>query len=440
MFIRNMIKMTDDKKILKIFFNGLPQEITKEIINLSSITRISGGEFLESDSTDTICIVLQGTLLIFSSEDEPSPLMKIEAGSCARQTLKRIIARNGADDFTLVMIISRQSMDMMNEKAQLFIHRKIFASESARISDCISNLERCETKAKKLAKALEKAGSERHKDLSEFEPVTKVLAKVQRLPSSVEDLMTMITTEKITARVLADKVKNDPSITALVLRRINSSYYCLEKKISDINYAIFYLGMDQIYQVILSESLRATLSANHEFQKLYFHSVIISHISSEIARLALTSQPAVASTIALLHDLGQNVKFILKEQNPKINELIDFLDSSEIGFLLLKSWNIPEFVADVVRFHMHPEFMNPDRLQTGIRPAAVNLYVSHLVYDFLENPSMHPKEKAYSKECLDFLGWGDYCVKELCKKVLVPEFERRASFYPESFLKFLKIK
>lgn len=432
--------MTDDKKILINFFSGLNQEIIKEIISLSAINKISGNEFFESDSTDTICIVLDGTLSIFSDKDASRPLITIPAGSCARQTIHKIIARSGSDKPAFVMVINKKIMDMMPEKAQLFLYKKIFESESIRISGYISDFEQCEIKRKRLVNSLKNEGLEKHKDISHFEPVIKVLGKIQRLPSSIENLMTMITSEKITARILADKIKSDPSMTALVLKRINSSYYCLEKKISDINYAIFYLGIDQIYQIILSESLRATLSMNPDFQKLYFHSVIISHISSEIARLAVTSQPAVASTIALLHDLGQNVKFILKEQNPKITDLIDLLDSSEIGNLLLRSWNLPESMTNVVKFHMHPSFMPPDELPSDIKPGAINLYVSHLIYDFFDKEGPLSDEYAYTEECLDFLGWGDYCVNELCKKILMPEFERRAAFYPESFLKFLKIK
>lgn len=432
--------MSDDKKILKNFFSGLPQELFKEIISLSAINRLNKGEFFESETTDTICIVIDGELLICSGNDSTRLVMRIQAGECAKQTLPHIIAKPATDDSTLVMVLNKRLLDMMPEKAQLFLYKKIYESESARIPNYLFEIDKCDAKKKLLIDALKQNGMDNHKSLADFEPVKKILDKIQRLPSSIENLMAQIASEKTTARNIADFIKNDPSLTALVLKRINSSYYCLEKKISDINYAIFYLGVDQIYQIIVAEGLRSTLATNPEFQKLYFHSVIISHISSEIARLSRTSQPAVASTTALLHDLGQNVKFLLKEQNPKITDLIDFLDAAEIGCMLLKSWNLPENISEVVKYHMHPVFMHPDEIPPNIRPAVINLYVSHLVYCHIQSSQDIKHKHAFVDECFDILGWGGYCIEKLCEEVLIPEFERRAAFYPESFRKFLKLE
>lgn len=432
--------MSDDKKILQSFFQGLPQEMTKDIVALSEIKRVSTEESIISESPDTICIVLAGELDFFSSFDDKRPILKISAGLCARQTLPKITARSSSEDGAVAMLIHKKAMDMFHEKAQLFLYKKIYESDTIRLSGCISNLEKCEYNRINLVNALREIGLEKHRDHSTFEPVQKILSKIQRLPSSIENLMTQITSEKTTAKSLADLIKNDPSMTAIVLKRINSSYYCLEKKISDINYAIFYLGIDQIYHILISEGLRSTLATTPAFQKLYFHSVIISYISSEIARLAMTSPPSTATTIALLHDLGQNVKLLLKEQNPKIVELIEFLDPSEMGSFLLKSWNLPESISEAVKYHMHPLFLHPNDIPSSIRPAALNLYISHLVYDYIQDGHISEDRLAFTEECLDFLGWGDYCIGKVYNKILLPEFERRVSFYPESFRNFLRIE
>jgi len=432
--------MSDDKKVLRNFFNGLPQEILREIISLSAINRLNHGEFFESDTTDTICIVIDGEIVICEGNNLNKPVLTIKSGECARQTLPKITVSPATDSSAMVMVLNKRLLDMMPEQAQLFLYKKIYESDNERISKYLFELRKCDEKKAVLVNSLKQKGLQKNKDLSEFEPVRKILDKIQRLPSSIENLMAQISSEKTTPRSIADIIKNDPSLTGIVLKRINSSYYCLEKKISDINYAIFFLGVDQIYQVIVAEGLRSTLASNPEFQKLYFHSVIISHISSEIARLALTSQPAIASTIALLHDLGKNVKFLLKEQNPKIIDLIDFLEAAEIGNILLKSWNLPENICEVVKFHMHPDFMHPDELPQAIRPAVINLYVSHLVYDQILSSQTMENKYAYEDECLDFLGWSGYDIKKVIEKILMPEFKRRSSLYPESFRKFLKIE
>jgi HD-like signal output (HDOD) protein len=335
------------------------------------------------------------------------------------------------------MVISGKAIEMMSANARYFIYRKIFEAESGIISESIEKLKQAEDRLRLIASALKKKGFEAHRDLSGFEPVMRILGKIQKLPSSVSTHVGHIGSERTTARELADLVRTDPSMTASVLRIINSSYYSLEKKISDITYAIFYLGIDQILQIVVSQGLKSTLSGNPEFQRLYLHSVIISQISGEIARISGTGQPAVAGTTALLHDLGQNVAFILKEQNPRISELIDLLEPSEMGRLLLESWNMPVFITDTVRYHMYPSFMNPYELPSDIRLAAVSLFVSHLVHDFIHNGSVNDDLMPYVPECLELLGWQEHCVRSLCEKILLPEFERKKSLYPEYFIDFL---
>lgn len=432
--------MRDDKTTLKNFFGGLSQDSLKEIMGLANIKKLQYGEHFENTNRDTICVVLSGDLLFFSDEKSSEPVISLNEGECARQTLPRIIATPGAKSGAVAIVITKLVLDMLPEKTQLFLYKKVFENEKTRISQCLSSLEKSAEKKSLLLSSLKNACGYKHRDISGFEPVKKIMSKVQRLPSAIENIMSQISSENMTPRSLAEIIKNDPSLTGLVLKRINSSYYNLEKKISEINYAIFYLGVDQIYQIIVSEGLRSTLASNHEFQKLYFHSVIISHISSEIARITGISLPAVASTIALLHDLGQNVKFLLKEQNPKIIDLIDFMDPSELGSILLESWNMPPEMCKVIKYHDYLEFMEPDDLPEEVRIPAVNLYLSHLFYELIQERDDSYCKKAFEDECLAAVGWSDSSIRNILEKILMPEFERRAAIYPESFRTFLGIE
>lgn len=429
--------MSEERKNLKSFFSGISTETAREITGLSIINLIAGEELFVNKGIDTILIVIEGRISIFSDSLDSNPLLVISAGSCARQPLPEITARCDSCPSSLTMLVNRKALEIMSSNARCFLYSRVFDSESGRMSGYIENLEKIEARKKLVASALRKKGLEAHRDLSSFEPVMKVLEKIRKLPSSISDLVSQMDSEKTTARNLADLVRMDPSMTAAVLKTINSSYYSLEKKILDITYAIFYLGIDQILQIVVSEGLRSSFSGNPEFQRLYRHSVIISQISGETARLGGKGQSAVAGTIALLHDLGQNVGFILREQNPKISDLIDFLDPSEMGRLLLKSWNMPDFITDTVRYHLYPAFMNPYELSSDIRLSAVNLFVSHLVHDYIHNGSIDECLLAYTDECLDLLGWSGHDIESLSERVLLPEFERKKSLYPEYFREFI---
>ena len=68
----------------------------------------------------------------------------------------------------------------------------------------------------------------------------------------------------------------------------------------------------------MAESVRRTMPDNPEFQELHFHSVAISQISFILSQAKHIAKPAQMATIGLLHDLGQIVILLLKQQNPKL--------------------------------------------------------------------------------------------------------------------------
>ena len=95
----------------------------------------------------------------------------------------------------------------------------------------------------------------------------EVLTKVQEVMYSAD-----VSVDKI-----AKLIVNDPALVAQVLKIVNSAYYSLPIEISEAKIAVAYLGINEVYRIILSISVINTLSANskREFDNIWFHSFFL---------------------------------------------------------------------------------------------------------------------------------------------------------------------
>ena len=88
------------------------------------------------------------------------------------------------------------------------------------------------------------------------EIVRKIIKKIPRLPSFASTLIIRLAEKNISLREATDLIKQDPSSVAVVLKAVNSSFYGLRQKVSDVNHALVLIGFSRMYQLIIAEGLR----------------------------------------------------------------------------------------------------------------------------------------------------------------------------------------
>jgi HD-like signal output (HDOD) protein len=252
----------------------------------------------------------------------------------------------------------------------------------------------------------------------------------------VTKLAVLLLDEKAATSEIVDLAKLDPSLVGMILKTVNSAYYNLQRKISDIQHAILLLGFNQIYQLAMAEGIRSTMPTTAEFQKLQSHCIQVSIISSEISKLFNIKSGLVFSTIGLLHDIGKSIILLLGEKYPKLRMVFDAQSHAEIGSLLLKNWNIPDMVCSTVEYQQYPEFSMPEEIPEKCREAAAVLYIAHLCYDYLHGKKESELPKAFLDDYLHLLRIPKGSFSELVGRTLLCLL-KKVNTYPESVREFL---
>jgi HD-like signal output (HDOD) protein len=240
-----------------------------------------------------------------------------------------------------------------------------------------------EFRRSKITRHIDAELRQRWEQHEKSELIVNIIKSIPSLPLYTTELIQMLLNEKISTKQAAEAAKRDPSMVSEILKTVNSAAYGLEGKVSDLHYAMMYLGFNEVYKIAMSCGLRKTMPDSEQFRALHLHSLILSHIAFELCQLHDKQNTTIASTTALLHDLGKSVLFLLEKQNPKSAVLIRMLDPSKIGAMLLRQWNIPEIVCQTVELQSHPYFTPPSEVPSEYGRHIAILYLAHAIYDHI---------------------------------------------------------
>lgn len=168
----------------------------------------------------------------------------------------------------------------------------------------------------------------------------------------------------------------DQGLTSQVLKTANSAFYKGLTKVSTVKTAIVRLGVNEIANMVIMAAHGKHFNASDAWGRQLMHDLWRHAIGTAIGTQWLAKEQGLgaiaheAFTAALLHDVGKlllySVMASLRKQsriniNPS-NELIrEVMENfhSQYGFMLLKTWNLPEGYCTVTRDH-HLESKDTD--------------------------------------------------------------------------------
>ncbi|MBU8922083.1 MAG: HDOD domain-containing protein [Bacteroidales bacterium] len=210
------------------------------------------------------------------------------------------------------------------------------------------------------------------------------------LPIVVQKIFASINDPKIGARQLAQIITSDQTLTARVLKLVNSSFFGLRGKVQNIHHAVTMLGFSTIRQICLGASICGKfqhVKGTTDFSGPGFweHSIGAAVIAKEICKNAVKIEGDICYTLGLIHDIGKLLlvehhtdKFMdailraKRESKPleQIEVEIFGVDHAEIGNWLFRKWNFPRDSRRAVKNHHSARIemispVSPDAL-TGI--------------------------------------------------------------------------
>jgi putative nucleotidyltransferase with HDIG domain len=206
------------------------------------------------------------------------------------------------------------------------------------------------------------------------------------LPQTLAEVLRVTREEHSSASDLSAVILKDPSLTARVLRIVNSAYYGLGRQIGSISQAVMTIGMRQVTALALSSSVyKMTDNWKSTFDRRAFwrHSLevaIAARMIAEKVKWRNLEEPWVAG---LLHDIGLLVldrsypkefariwTIAQREQALEDLEIEQWnTDHARVAQFLLQQWNIPEAICSAVGNHhttFTPNETDPDRTLTQI--------------------------------------------------------------------------
>lgn len=189
---------------------------------------------------------------------------------------------------------------------------------------------------------------------------TRILEQIREPEASVGDL--------------TDLIRQDPTLSANILKLANSAAYAVRDRFDSVQRAIAYIGLRDLQGIVLSTAVIETMNGqtNLDLTRLFtraFHCGLLTKIIGDQAHLG---DRDMAFTAGLLHNIGDIAVRVFRPERldqiesaaeetglprASIEDQMLGTTASEIGYQLTQRWNIPDNLGHAIRYY--------DRLDTA---------------------------------------------------------------------------
>jgi HD-like signal output (HDOD) protein len=208
---------------------------------------------------------------------------------------------------------------------------------------------------------------------------------IQALPETAIQLIQLFRDPNCSAGQLLKVIQKDAALSAKVIKTVNSAFFGLETKITNLQRAMAYMGVKTVKEVTLASSMaqgrKPIAIGQFSTVDLWDHSLAVAVFARELAARTNRADPEDAFLAGMLHDVGLLFEAQLE---PKTCEGIfagavagqnSFIDLEEatfkfnhchLGEKISIRWRFPEDVMCVTRWHHAPE-LSPEEHQAICR-------------------------------------------------------------------------
>lgn len=177
----------------------------------------------------------------------------------------------------------------------------------------------------------------------------------------------------VNATDIGKVIAQDTSLTARLLKIVNSAFYGFQARIETVSRAVTVIGLRELRGLVLAASAVESFSKlpNDVLNLVNFwrHSVYCGVVAQLLAQKCNVLHSERLFVAGLLHDIGKLVitNKMVKESREVIKrveqkKIFDFeaeqavlgFDHAEVGGELLKEWNMPESLCNSVNYHHRP--------------------------------------------------------------------------------------
>ncbi|MCK4628004.1 MAG: HDOD domain-containing protein [Sedimentisphaerales bacterium] len=209
--------------------------------------------------------------------------------------------------------------------------------------------------------------------------------EIATLPEVTMRIVEVVQDERSTAHDLHKIVRNDPALSARVLRVVNSAFYGLPGQIGSIDRAIMLLGLNAVKNIAIAASIgkmfkSSVICDDFTGKDLWTHSVAVGATNKLITSAIGMALPDEAFLTGLIHDIG--LVAVMQCHSEDIRKIVDLTKSGvpyrkaeekiiganhqEIGAALTAKWKFPRSFQFVTGFHHEPTALAPENRMLSV--------------------------------------------------------------------------
>ena len=225
-------------------------------------------------------------------------------------------------------------------------------------------------------------------------PIFEQISTLKNLPSLPHILLKLLEAcnqDTGSLDKISEIVHKDPSLSAKILRLVNSAYFGLPQRVEDVRQAVVLIGMNGVKNVAVCacvyEAFHKTRgNGGFDLKRFWWHSLRCAFLTKRIAEEVRFNQPDEAFLSGLLHDIGKLVLWVNFRKD--YEELLEGSEGEpdrllegearlgathcEIGAWLLDRWHLQSVVSDPILYHHEPA----SRILSAL-PLVQIVYVAH---------------------------------------------------------------
>jgi len=220
--------------------------------------------------------------------------------------------------------------------------------------------------------------------------VERAINYLPPIPVVMTELLQALNNDDVDMNALSKIIMKDPSMSMNVLKVINSAFYRLPYKVSNVDYAVRMLGTKEITMICVACGAYKALAPSHNVQTFdldafWKHSVATGAIAKRLCRELQAGDQDIIYFVGLLHDVGKVIldrvahdiyAIVIQttyDESISIREAEKRLigeSHDKIGGLVMEKWRLPPMFVAVAKYH-HEIMKAPVEYRTAVAISAL---------------------------------------------------------------------
>ena len=249
------------------------------------------------------------------------------------------------------------------------------------------------------------------------EDVVGVAGEMATLPIIFTRINEAVENPKSSFSEISQIISGDSSLSARLLKIVNSAFYGFSNKIETITHAITIIGTAQLRDLVLAttvmEKFKGVPSETINMKSFWLHSISCGLAARIIATYRHEQNPERFYVLGVLHDIGrllmllnipdqmrEVIKLSVKEHiilHEAEKQIVGF-NHAEMGGFLMEAWNLPVTFQNAIAFSHDPSSTPPECVTDTSILHVADLVTHCMEYGSSGEPSVPPlNEEAWEE-------------------------------------------